>query len=235
MTVVAHGLAASVAETRPFLSGVPGTKAFLQLRGHGGAWSGEPGYQVLADDVLAEADRARATQALGVSLGAGVLLRLLAQHPTRFRRVVLLLPAALRETHPPAVRRSGALVAALRAGDRDVVERLVRAEVPEQGEWVQPYVAARTELLLGSDLVPLLEALAHDVPVPGPDVLHAVTADLLVIGVEGDQVHPASVAREVAAAVPGARLVVLARPSPLVHDRARLRSLVAEHLAGPTG
>jgi pimeloyl-ACP methyl ester carboxylesterase len=229
---VAHGLGASVAESRPFLSGVPGTKAFVELRGHGRPWTGEPGYQVLADDLLAEADRVGATRALGVSLGAGALLRLLAQDPSRFARVVLVLPAALHRPHPSAVRRGAALVAALRAGDRAAVERLVRAEVPEG---LDAYVAARVDLLLASDLVPLLEALATDVPVPDPASLAAVTAEVLVLGAEGDDVHPVAVAREVAAALPSARLVAFARPSPLVHERERLRSLVTAHLAGPSG
>lgn len=232
---MAHGLGASVAETRPYLSGVPGTKAFLRLRGHGGAWTGEPGYQVLADDLLAEADRVGATQALGVSLGAGALLRLLAHQPRRFRRVVLVLPAALDGARLPAVRRGGALAGALRARDREAVEQLVRAEVAEQGSWVEAYVTARTALLLASDLAPLLDALTTDAPVPDPSVLAAVTADVLVLGAEGDEVHPAAVARDVAAAVPGARLVLFAHPRPLVHDRARLRALITAHLAGPTG
>ena len=190
---------------------------------------------MLADDLLAEADRLGATQALGVSLGAGALLRLLSQHPTRFRRVVLVLPAALHQTSRPAVRRGAALAGALRARDRAAVEQLVRAELPEEGEWAEAYVAARTALLLESDLVPLLEALATDVPVPEPGQLAEVTGQVLVLGAEGDEVHPASVASEVAAALPRARLALFARPRPLVHDRARLRGLVTSHLAGPTG
>jgi pimeloyl-ACP methyl ester carboxylesterase len=190
---------------------------------------------VLADDVLAEADRLGAAQALGVSLGAGALLRLLAQHPTRFRRVVLVLPASLHHARDPAVRRGAALAGALRARDRDAVEQLVRAELPEEGEWAEAYVASRTALLLASDLVPLLDALATDVPVPDPGLLAQVTADVLVLGAEDDEVHPVSVARDVAAALPGARLALFARPRPLVHDRARLRGLITAHLAGPTG
>jgi pimeloyl-ACP methyl ester carboxylesterase len=190
---------------------------------------------VLADDVLAEADRLGAAQALGVSLGAGALLRLLTQHPARFRRVVLVLPAALHEAQPSAVRRAGALAGALRARDRAAVLELVRAELPEEGPWAEAYVAARTDLLLGSGLGPLLAALETDVPVPDPELLARVSADVLVLGAEGDDVHPAAVAREVAAAIPGARLVLFARPRPLVHERARVREAVMAHLAGPTG
>ncbi|HUR15256.1 MAG TPA: hypothetical protein VM097_12275 [Mycobacteriales bacterium] len=212
-----------------------GTKAFVQARGHGRAWAGEPGYQVLADDLLSEADRLGATRAVGVSLGAGALLRLLSQHPTRFDRVVLLLPVALDIAGLPAVRRGGALAGALRARDRAAVERLVRSELPDTGSGLGDYVAARTELLLAADVLPLLDALTREAPVADRASLAAVTAEVLVLGQEGDDVHPAAVAREVAAAMPSARLVAFARPSPLVHERFRLRSLITGHLDGPTG
>jgi hypothetical protein len=44
VTVFGHGLAGSIAETRPFGSGVRGTRAFLHFRGHGATPSreGEP-------------------------------------------------------------------------------------------------------------------------------------------------------------------------------------------------
>ncbi len=210
---------------------MPGTKAFVQFRGHGSSWTGTPGYQPLADDLLAAADDVGATQAFGVSLGAGALLRLLCQHPTRFTKVVLYLPAAF----DTPVRRAGALVEALRAQDARAVEAEVRSELPKDlsGASVEAYVSARTRLLLESDLVPLLEALVTDPPVIGD--VRAVTADVLVLGQEGDPVHPASVAREIDAALPLARSVVFAQPGALFHERARLRALIVGHLAGPTG
>jgi pimeloyl-ACP methyl ester carboxylesterase len=228
-------LGASVAETRPLLSGVPGTKVFLQARGHGQRFSGEAGYQQLADDVLAGA--AGATQALGVSLGAGTLLRLLSQHPTRFSRVVLFLPASLDETSPSAVRRGAALAEALTARDAAAVEACVRAELPADltGAPVEAYVSARTSFLMASDLVPLLGGLAGDVPVPSRSDLGSVTADVLVVAQEDDPVHPVSVARAIVTAMPRARLVVFDLPGALFRERGRLRGLITGHLAGPSG
>jgi pimeloyl-ACP methyl ester carboxylesterase len=103
VTLFVHGLTGSIAQTRPFGSGVTGSRVFLHLRGHGatpvpsGA-DGEPvpgGYADLAAELTAVATATGATRALGVSLGAGALVRRLADQPDGFDRVVLVLPSAL--------------------------------------------------------------------------------------------------------------------------------------------
>jgi 3-oxoadipate enol-lactonase len=227
--VVAHGLGATVAQTRPLLSGVPGTKVFPVARGHGAGPSAGT-YADLAGDLRAVADEHGATQALGVSLGAATLLRLLSETPDRLRRVVLFLPAALDQP----VRRPEALIQALTARDAGQLEWLVRAELPGLvGPAVESYVAERVALLLTSQLLPLLSAL--DVPVPARGALGAVTADVLVVAQEGDPVHPVAVARAVVGALPRARLEVFEGPGVLFRERGRLRALVSAFLAGPTG
>lgn len=233
--MVAHGLGASVAETRPLLSGVPGTKVYLEAAGHGRPFEGSPGYQAIADALLMLADERAGTQALGVSLGAGALLRLLSQHPDRFARVVLYLPAALDQTTPSAVRRAAGLEEALQAGP-SAVEAVVRAELPPglEGASVEAYVAARTAFLLSCDLGPLLRALPEEAPVADRDAVRHVTADVLVIAERDDPVHAVEVAHEVVAALPRARLEVLDRGA-LFRTRARLRSVIGHHLNGPSG
>ncbi len=238
VTVVAHGLGASLAETRALVSGLPGTRVLYEARGHGSAPLPESGgYAELADDLRAVAQAHGARQALGMSLGAATILRVLAEEPTRFDRVVLLLPAAW--DRPRLVDdRASALVTALTRRDRDGVLTAVRAELPADlvagpaARAVEAYVRARTASLLASPGLPaLLAGLVGDVPVAG-GVLGAVTADVLVVGQEGDPVHPAQVARDVAAALPKARLVVFDRPGMVFRERERLRALVAEHLSG---
>ena len=97
VTVVLHGLGASLAETRPLLSRVAGTTVLCSARGHGRSPlpPGPFDHAVLAADLERVADGCGATGALGVSMGAGALLSLLARRPDRFERVVLVLPAAL--------------------------------------------------------------------------------------------------------------------------------------------
>ena len=170
-----------------------------------------------------------ATQVLGVSLGAHTVLRLLTRVPDRFAKAVLFLPAALST---PAVRREG-LAEALATGDRGRVLAWVRAELPPDRD-TSAYAEARTSYLLSSPGLPaLLEGLTG-APVPSLAALAAIQTDVLVLGQEGDPVHPAQVARELAATLPRARLHVFPRPGVMWHDRARLRALVLGHLADGT-
>jgi pimeloyl-ACP methyl ester carboxylesterase len=183
------------------------------------------GYDELADDLDRIATETAATQALGVSLGAHTVLRLLCRRPDRFAKAVLFLPAAL---DTPPVRREG-LADALAAGDRERVLDWVRGELPPDRD-TEAYAAARSSYLLSSPgLLALLTGLT-EAPVPDRTALAAVTTDVLVLAQEGDPVHPAQVGRELAAALPNSSLVVFDSPGVLWRERARLRSLVVGHL-----
>src|SRR5450631_4600697 len=76
-TVFAHGMAGSIQTTRPFGSGVRGSRTFMHFRGHGASAAPETPwtYAALGGELRAVADHVRATQALGVSMGAGALDR----------------------------------------------------------------------------------------------------------------------------------------------------------------
>src|SRR5687767_7110178 len=133
VTVFAHGLAGSIDETRPFGSGVVGTKAFLHFRGHGATLGSESPwtYAAVADELQAVADKTGATRALGVSLGAGALLRLVAEYPDRFERLVFVLPAAVdRPRTDAAVQRMARLADLLDHRDLDAAAALVASEQP---------------------------------------------------------------------------------------------------------
>ena len=133
VTVFAHGLASSIAETRPLGSGVLGRKVFFHFRGHGrsaapaGGWA----YADLARDLRAIADLAGATQAVGASMGAGALCRLLADNPGRFTKVVFFLPAVLDTPRPGAAHaRLADLLDAVEAGDAAQVAELISQDAP---------------------------------------------------------------------------------------------------------
>ena len=233
VSVVAHGLGASVPETRALAGGVPGTKLFPVARGHLDAPAVEvAGYEELAHDLRTVADEHGATQAFGISLGAHTLLRILAHDPMRFTRVVLFLPAAI----DTPVRRPPALVSALLAGDREAVLAAVREELGDVSDPVtEAYARSRADRMLASPgLIPLLSALPGDRPVPDRTLLRAVDVDVLVIGQEGDDLHPAAVARELAATLPRAELVVFDAPGAAFTERRRLRDLIGAHLGGTT-
>ncbi len=229
VTLVAHGLGASPAETRPLTGGVPGTKVFPSARGHGDVPLGADPYDYdsLGRDLEQVADECGATQALGVSMGAGALLSLLSRRPDRFARVVLLLPAALD--------RPRADEAALEAGDARAVAAAVAAELPtdlHRLPGIPQYLDARAAYLLRSPgVAAAVRALPAATPVADRSVLAAVDADVLLVAQEGDPLHPAQVARDLAAVLPRARLVVFDRPGAVLRERARLRGLVVEALS----
>lgn len=241
-TVFAHGLAGSVRNTRPFGSGVRGTRVFVQLRSHADEadaaelpvpeqpWS----YADLAAELRSAADATGATRALGVSLGAGALLRLLSQTPDRFERVVIVLPAALDEGYGAEQRaRFDALVPLARAGDRaGVAERLV-ADQPEpvrERPDVRAWAREQADLFVRPDLVRAIEELPALRPVPDRSVLAMCTAEALVIGAEADPAHPVAVARQVADALPWSQLAIVGPGGLLWTHRERTRELIATFL-----
>ncbi len=238
VTVFAHGLGQGIAETRPLGSGVPGRRVFFHFRGHGrstappGLW----GYADLAADLAAVADRTGATRALGVSLGAGALCRLVADRPTKFDRLVFFLPAALDRPHTdPARERFATLLDAVGSGDAARVAEAVAPEAPASvrhtpAGWA--FLRQRIDQLLRDGLAPALATLDEEIPLPSPAPLAAVTAPALVIGARGDEVHPVAVAERLAAALPHATLHVYDEPGPLWTARTDLRDRVAGFLAG---
>jgi 3-oxoadipate enol-lactonase len=237
VTVFAHGFGGGIAETRPLGSGVPGRKVFFQFRGHGrsaappGRWT----YADLARDLRAIADLSGATRAVGASLGAGALCRLLADSPRRFDRVVLFLPAALDEPRPAAARqRLTRLLDAVLDGDLSAVADAVATEAPPvvrntPAAWT--YFRHRIDQLMRDGLAPELASLADQAPVADTAVLAAVSAEALVIGCTGDELHPVAVAERLAAALPAATLHVYDRPGVLWTQRADLRERISHFLA----
>jgi pimeloyl-ACP methyl ester carboxylesterase len=237
-TVFAHGLGHSITETRPLGSAVTGRKAFFHFRGHGRSASpaGEWTYQDLARDLRAVADLTGATRAVGVSLGAGALCRLLADNPGRFDRIVLFLPAVLDTPRPePTRRRLRALLDAVEAGDAAATAEVISAEVPPQlrgtpTAWT--YLRQRLDQLMRDGLGAGLAALPEQAPIADVAALAEVTAPALVIGCRGDDLHPAGVAEALARALPQARLHIYDKPGVLWTQRADLRERVAGFLNG---
>lgn len=126
-TVFAHGIDGSIETTRPFGSGVKGSRTFLHFRGYGASAASERPltYAALENDLRAVADHVEATQAFGVSMGAGALCSLLAHTPLRFERLVFALPAVLDRPRTDRARDGLELSAAVPLSDRAVLAAVV--------------------------------------------------------------------------------------------------------------
>jgi pimeloyl-ACP methyl ester carboxylesterase len=236
VTVFAHGLGSGIVETRPLGSAVAGRKVFFHFRGHGqstapgGTWT----YADLARDLRAVADLSGATRALGVSLGAGALCRLLADNPGRFERTVFFLPAVL-DTPRPAVaqERLTALLESIDAGDPAAVADVISQEVPAQlrnTPAVWAFLRQRLDQLMRDGLAGGLSSLPEQAAVEDRTALSAVTARSLVIACRGDELHPAMVAEQLAESLPHAELHMYDRPGVIWTQRADLRTRISTFL-----
>lgn len=235
-TLFVHGLAGSIEETRPFASGVPGRRVFLHVRGHGaspappGPWA----YDDLAREVRAVADHVRASQVLGVSMGAGAVCALLAASPDRFRRTVLALPAVLdRRSEDDSLERAARLADLIDACDVDAIaEQLVRDQrvAPPQRPAVEQWAARAARRLSGSATSVALRQMPLRAAVDDLGALSAVRSPVLVIAQRDDPLHPVEVAERLVAAFQDGRLEILPPGGVLWAHRATLRRVVGDFL-----
>ncbi|HSP36366.1 MAG TPA: alpha/beta hydrolase [Frankiaceae bacterium] len=241
VTVFAHGVSASIPETRPLASGIAGTRVFLHFRAHGAseAFDDRYDYPVLAGDLRAVADATGATQALGVSMGSAALLHLLLDTPERFDRAVLFLPAILDQPRTDVgFERLERMADLIDADEADELAAELAQDLPEDlrdRPHVDRFVRDRAESLVGTQLGSLMRVLPTQVPMKDRSELARLTLPMLVIGQEGDDVHPASVAKEIAAELPNAQLEVFSEASALWDDRTALRRLLADFLNDDEG
>ncbi|WP_433827477.1 alpha/beta fold hydrolase [Actinoplanes sp. CA-015351] len=236
VTVFAHGLAGDIAGTRPFGSGVTGRRVFFHFRGHGrsdvppGPWS----FADLAAELSAVADLAGATRALGVSMGAAALCRLLTTDPHRFERVVLYLPAPLDGQRSAAsVTRMERFLACVESGEAAMIAEAVETEIPPAvrntpAGW--SHLRQRVESLQRDGLAQEIATVWDSPAVEEESALREFRGRALVIGCLGDDVHPVSWAERLAELLPGAELEVFDRPSILWTSRQELRTRISNFL-----
>jgi pimeloyl-ACP methyl ester carboxylesterase len=233
VTVFAHGLGGSVAETRPLATRVAGTRVLLDFRGHGASDVLEQGwdYDLLADDLLTVADAVGASQAVGLSLGSGALLRALSRSPSRFSKVAFVLPAAIDSS-----RQDGATARLLRLGaaidrkDARATADILLEELPpavRERRGVDALVLRRAGQLVTK---PAPAPRSEDRPLHDRSVLAQITCPALVLAQEADALHPADLAAELALALPTAELVTLPEGGVFWTAARDAQSALARHL-----
>ncbi|WP_092558152.1 alpha/beta fold hydrolase [Actinoplanes derwentensis] len=235
VTVFAHGLAGDITGTRPLGSAVIGRRVFFHSRGHGrsdvppGPWS----FADLSADLRAVADLTGATRAVGVSMGAAALCRLIAETPDRFERVVLYLPAPLDGTRAPAsVQRLDRLIASVESGEAAMIAAAVELEIPASvrntpAGW--SFLRQRVEQLQRDGLAPEIESVWSEPAVPDEAALKSFTGRALILGCRGDETHPAAWSERIAALL-NADLEIYDRPSIIWTSRNALRDRISTFL-----
>lgn len=239
VTVFAHGMGASIPSTRPYASGVDGTRVFFHFRSHGRSAPALDGwdYDHTADELLAVSDAVGATRALGVSMGAGSILTVLLRDPQRFERVVLVIPAVVDSPRNSAglVRYAG-MARASRENDDATIRAQLESELPaavRSSPAAQAWVEQQTEVFLRPGMAEALRDMPHAVPVPDVALLSSLDLPVLVLAQRGDEVHPVSSAERLAQHLPNARLQVFDENGLLWGHRARVREVVGEFFNAP--
>jgi pimeloyl-ACP methyl ester carboxylesterase len=184
------------------------------LRGHGRTrYVGPPDgftFTTMADDVTALLDRFDIGGPLllvGVSMGAGVAIRIAHDAPDRVLGVLAIRPAWCHEASPPNLSAYPLIAALLRrdgpamglsafAGTstyREILDSSPAAARSALDQFTSPYAVERAARL---------EWMPRSVPYDNPSDLAAVTAPTVVLGAAGDPVHPLGMAQEWAANLP---------------------------------
>lgn len=235
VTLFAHGFAGSIAETRPFGSGLLGRRVFFHFRGHGataggaGPWS----YDALEEELSCVRAAFDARRGLGVSLGAGALLRSAVQRDL-FGRIVVVLPPAVDEPRDGrALHRVEAIAQRAGSGDVEGVTELLldeQADEVRRRRVVRLWARRQAERLAGDGIRNAITQIPLLSPLEDRSLLAAVTCPVLLIGQEGDEAHPSRVIRELAEALPDARAEIFGPGGVLWTHRGAIRHLIGTFL-----
>ncbi len=209
--VFQHGLCGDARQTFeafPALSDVH--LITLDCRGHGASEAGGPyAIRTFADDVAALIATLPGPVVLGgISMGAAISLRLAVLRPDLVRGLCLVRPAWLTADEPANMAPNAEVGRAIAAKDKTgfqsggTAQRLA-AEAPDNLASLMGFFD-RQPLEVTSALLTLISA-------DGPGVTQGQVAALrvptIVCGCAEDAIHPLSLARDLAAMIPGARFV----------------------------
>lgn len=236
-TVLAHGLAGSIDSMRPFAVTMPGRKAFFHFRGHGGSttpttdWT----YTALAEELDAVARATGATRALGISMGADAICRLLEDDPDRFERVVLVLPSVLDgRRDDTALQRNRHLARLAEERDVEAVTEFLLRDQPS-GVRTRPDVVAscqeRAQVIVSTGVRHALRTIPRSTAMSDRTTLQRVSAPVLVIAQQDDPASPAHVAEEIGRQITHAQVEVLPTNGLLLDHRDRVRRLIGDFMS----
>ncbi len=214
--VFQHGLGGDSSQPRSLWSG-NGRLVCLECRGHGLTTplglTEHLGFATFAHDLASLLDALGLDDIAlgGVSMGAGVALRLAYEQPERIRALVLVRPAWFTTASPPHLAAFPVIAQLLRT------EGVARGRASLQAS--EAYRRIRAESTVAADSLlaqfarphaveraAVLERLPADRPLPDTSPWPQLTMPTLVIGTERDPVHPFACAEAWAQALPAATL-----------------------------
>jgi 3-oxoadipate enol-lactonase len=240
VTVFAHGLTNNRNELAAFTPFLPGTKVRFDFRGHGLSTApADPkafGFADLARDLDAVASAFGATVAVGTSLGAGAIANLIAREPDRFERSVWLLPAGL-DRRFGFLERYELMAAELEGTTPEEALTKVLSDPDRVAEylrtpWRQDLDRIMWEHADPDGLARAIRGAISDVPVADRDALRRVERPVLLICIEGDEIHPAELGRILHDLLPRSELLVYPSQEALFEAIPELVPRVVAFIAG---
>ena len=250
--VLLHGLGGDRAAALELCSPGPGRfRIALDQRGHGETESvGDPPgftFDALAGDVAALLDTLGVERAVlvGVSMGAGVALALalaFAQRdPDRVTALALVRPAWTHVPLTPNLEPYVEVARLLRSVPADEALAELRASASFARLAAQSGHAARS--LAGQLALPKaaerairLELMPRSTPYADPAELRSISIPTLVVGCDGDPLHPIEYAQTWSRLIPGASLAIVPGPGddPGAH-RGAVRAVVDAFVSASVG
>lgn len=205
MTILlVHGAGSSADAARALLGPLLGGLACVALEDRTGD------LEAVADGLDRLARRSEdVTHIVGVSLGAHAVAHWASRSPTDGVRLVMMLPAW---TGAPDAAAGLTRLAAADVRARGIVGSLTRIREASDAVDVTALLEIAWSEYADAELVAALETAAVT-SAPDADALVRLAAGSIVIGWEGDPLHPAGTARHWGRLIPRARVAVAARPS----------------------
>lgn len=239
VTVVAHGLSNNRRELAMFTPLFPGTTVRFDFRGHGKTVTAPDAsfrFEDFARDIDAVAQAYGATAAIGTSLGAGALGNLVCREPDRFERMVWLLPAGL-DLPFPLKDRYHELAGGLEGKTPSEALEAIMSSPDKIAERIQtPWRWEIERLLWEHDdfdaLARAIHGVVDDWPIPDRELLRDVRIPTLVVGMNGDEIHPVALARLLVELLPDAELLILQDQDDLYRRIPELVARVSAFLLG---
>jgi pimeloyl-ACP methyl ester carboxylesterase len=186
----------------------------LRALGERGPVEQSPSIEQMADDVAALLDKLGIQEPValgGLSMGGYVALAFARKHPGRLRGLVLADTRAEADTEEGRANRDRMIALAAAEGPVAVVDQMIPKLLGEQTKARRPEVTAELrrmgERQSTAQIAGALRAL-RDRPDARPGLAVIAVPTLVIVGQE-DVLTPPALSEALAAAIPGARLVVL--------------------------